>query len=125
VSTSLDEIIAADLNGELAWEAFDIPGGSAPVSVCRLHADPATRAVTAVVRFPAGWERAEAGSYEAAEEFHVLEGSVELNGEHHGPGTWVRVPAHVERLHTATPGGALTLARFDGPPRWHPTRSTP
>ena len=109
----------------LEWEPFDIPGGSLPVSVSRLHADAVTRALTLVVRFPAGWERSERGSYSAAEEVYVLEGSLELNGQRHPAGTWLRVPPGTRRHHTATPDGAVALARFDGPPRWTPERSEP
>lgn len=116
--------LGADLDG-LEWEAFDIPGGSGPVSVHRLHADAETGAITLLVRFPAGWERAEAGSYAAAEEIYLLEGSLEMNGQRHGAGTWLRVPPGAARHDTSTPDGALALARFDGPARWTPDRSTP
>ena len=126
MSTTVD-VLACSL-GDLAaldWEPFEVPGGSVPVSVSRLHADPETRAVTLVVRFPAGWQRPEAGAYSAAEEVYLLDGSLEMNGTPYGAGTWFRVPAGAVRRHTASPGGAVALARFDGPARWTPERTDP
>lgn len=124
MSTALDVLAFSldDLAG-LDWEPFDVPGGSVPVAVSRLYADPQTRAATLVVRFPVGWQRAEVGSYSAAEEVYVLKGALEMNGARHLAGTWFRVPAGAERRNTATPDGAVALARFDGPARWTPDRS--
>ena len=56
MTTALDVLAFSldDLAG-LDWEPFDVPGGSLPVAVSRLHLDPQTRAATLVVRFPVGW----------------------------------------------------------------------
>ena len=126
MNTTLD-VLAFSLGDldKLDWEPFDVPGGSLPVSVSRLHADPVTRAMTLVVRFPAGWERAEVGSYSSTEEVYLLAGTLEMNGTRHEAGSWLRVPAGASRRRTATPGGAVALARFDGPARWTPDRSAP
>lgn len=126
MSTTVD-VLARSL-GDLTvldWEPFDVPGGSEPVAVSRLHAEPESRAVTLVVRFPAGWRRPEAGSYAAAEEVYLIDGALEMNGTRYEAGTWFRVPAGAVRRQTATPQGAIALARFDGPARWTPERSAP
>lgn len=70
------------------------------------------------MRFPKGWERSSPGSYLSAEEFIVLEGSLEMNGRGFQANDWVYVPDRVTRRNTASPDGALTLASFLGPSRW-------
>lgn len=104
----------------LEWEPFDIPGGTSPVSIHRLHSDPTTRAMTLVVRFPAGWQRPQAGSYSAAEEAYVLEGAIEINANRFYAGEWFHIPTGLVRHVMSSPDGAVVLARFDGPPRWTP-----
>jgi hypothetical protein len=106
------------LRPELAWQDFDIPSGNMPVQTVRLQNDEPTRALTLLVRFPDGWERAAAGSYDCAEEFVVLEGALLMNGMTYRPDDWVYVPASVQRKNTSAPAGALALARFAGPVRW-------
>jgi hypothetical protein len=104
------------LDAPLDWRPFDIPGGSAPVEIVRLHnAQP-----TLAVRFPPGWERYQTGSYAASEEFIVVDGSIEMNEEIYAPGSWAFVPAGATRRGTSAPAGALTLARFTGDARWTP-----
>ena len=98
---------------------FQIPGGSSPVEIATLHEDKETGARTTAVWFPPGWSRASTGWYSAAEEVFVVEGALEMNGEVIASGQWVYYPAGFERRATHTPDGALALAHFDGPPRWH------
>lgn len=70
------------------------------------------------MRFPAGWERPDAGSFDVTEEFVILHGALELSGRTWTPGDYGLVPAGARREHTATPGGAVALAYFTGSPRW-------
>lgn len=108
------------LRGEIASQELEIPGGNPAVHTARLHVDDASRASTLLVRFPAGWERPSAGSYSSAEEFVLLDGTIEMNDITYRAGDWVYVPAGAERRNTVAPGGALALARFAGPARWRP-----
>lgn len=102
------------------WVQQQIPGGSAPVRLHRLHLDRASRASVSLVEFPAGWSRVSSGSYAVAEEFVLLMGALEMNGRRHEPGDWAFVPAGGRREDTRAPGGALALAWFGGVPTWRP-----
>lgn len=109
------------LDGDLAWVPFDIPGGSEPVRLVRLRAEPETGALTVLVRFPAGWERPGPGSYEAAEEAVFLDGTLEMSGETYRDGDWGWIAARAVRFGTRAGGEVLALARFSCPPRWVPS----
>jgi hypothetical protein len=116
VTASTDGAVVR-VDATLDWGEAEIPQSSASVRVARLRKGPAG-ALSLAVRFPPGWERAAAGHYEVEETFVVLEGAIELNGRSHGAGELVIVPALVARTYTATPAGAVCLARFAGTPRW-------
>ncbi|HEX9695240.1 MAG TPA: hypothetical protein VGB64_02880 [Actinomycetota bacterium] len=100
------------------WAEFPIPGGAAPVPIVQLRFDPASRAQTLFVRFPAGWSRPVSGFYEAAEEFVVISGTLRMSGATYEPGDWGYVPAGSVRTATDVLGECLVFARFDGPARW-------
>lgn len=102
----------------LAWESFDIPDGSEPAQVFRLRVEPGTKAITLLVRFPAGWNRMVPGYYEAAEDVLFLEGELEINGVTYRNGDWAYFPAGSVRRAMASPNGAFALARFGGAARW-------
>jgi hypothetical protein len=106
------------LGGDLDWQGFEIPGGSAAVRIALLRVEPETRARTLLVRFPDGWRREIAGAYEAAEEFVVLEGILAMSGATYREGDWAYVPRGLMRRATVASPSVLTLARFDGPARW-------
>ncbi|WP_296601403.1 hypothetical protein [Nocardioides sp.] len=76
-------------------------------------------------RFPAGFERSVPGGYLAAEEFVVLDGELELEGELFGRGTLSVVPAGYPRTHMRSPQGALVLAWFGGLPEFLPHDALP
>lgn len=100
------------------WTPIDIPGGSAPVPIVVLRRDPASRAQTMFVRFPAGWSRPVAGFYEAAEELVVISGVLHMSGITYKPGDWGYIPAGSVRTSTDTPEECVVFAHFDGPARW-------
>ena len=100
------------------WAPFDIPGGNAAVQMALLDHDSVTRARTVLVRFPAGWTRGEAGSYVAAEDLVLLEGTLRMNGALWQAGDWAFVPARGLRAQMLTDDGALAYARFLGPAKW-------
>ncbi len=108
------------LGSDAGWLAQDIPGGSQPVRLHRLHLDRASKASVSLVEFPPGWSRDISGSYAVAEEFVVLRGALEMNGLRHQVGEWVFVPGDARREATRTPEGALALAWFGGIPTWQP-----
>ena len=103
----------------LAWKATPMPGSSQPVQLARLPAA-SDGAFRAFVRFPAGWQRADAGHYAVAEEFLLLEGDLELNGLTWGPGGYAWIPAHRPRRDLGSKSGCLVFAWFGAAPRWIP-----
>jgi hypothetical protein len=105
------------LDDTLDWRTFDIPRADRPVRIVRLHRDE-SEASTLAVRFPAGWTRASSGSYASAEEFVVLEGALEMNGERYSEGTWVFVEARARRFETRVARDTLCVARWSGPAAW-------
>lgn len=108
-----------DLDGDLQWLDYEIPNSSTPVAVAILREGP-SRARTLAVRFPKDWERPSAGWYSAAEEFVVLAGTLEMNGEIYKAGDYSYVPAGTTRVGSLARSETLTVARFDGPARWNP-----
>jgi hypothetical protein len=96
---------------------FPIPDSHPPVGSVRLHSGESGW-FSAVVRFPRGWLRDVKGAYAAAEEFVLLDGTLEMNGLRHAPGSAVRVPQHGVRWRTESPDGALALAWFSGSATW-------
>jgi hypothetical protein len=109
---------ALDLGGELDWATTMIPGGTGPVDIVRLWADPVRRSSIAYVRFPAGWERRSDGRYDVDEELIVVSGELHLTGTVYGAGEYGWVPGGALRRATATPTGCLALAYFSGVPNW-------
>lgn len=98
-------------------EPFDIPGGSTPVWVVRLHAEP-TRAFTLLVTFPRGWERPVVGHYLCAEDVVFLSGRLRIGDETFAGGDWAHMPAGWVRAGMRAESETVALARFDGPARW-------
>lgn len=102
---------------ELDWKEVPIPDGEPAVAVARLR-DEAGGAYWTLVRFPPGWSRPVTGHYLVDEEFWVIEGDLEMNGIAYAPGAGAQVSAGTPRSATRSADGALTLARFAGPPHW-------
>ena len=99
------------------WLELTIPGSAPQVRLCRLRADPVSKASVSLVRFPPGWHRPGVGHYLPAEEFVVLEGSIEVIGTH-GAGDYVYLPPRTVRADTRSDEGALVIAWFSGVPEW-------
>ncbi len=84
-----------------------------------LSRDPADGACSILIRYPPGWQREGPEYLEAAEEFYVLDGTVELNGQLFGHDCYGHVPARTTRARMRTPGGAVVLSFFDREPATH------
>lgn len=109
-----------DLDGDLDWTEFPIPGGNIPARIATLHVDAVTRGRTLLVRFPDGFRRDAVGWYECAEELVVLDGALEMSGRTYRPNEWAWIPAGAPRRDTVAAPFLLAVARFDGPARWVP-----
>ncbi len=111
--------MAAAAFASLPWTSAPMPASDRPVQLARLPAA-SDGAFRAFVRFPAGWHRADAGHYAAAEEFLVLEGALHLNNLTWKAGGYAWIPAHQPRHHLGSTNGCLVFAWFGAAPRWMP-----
>lgn len=107
---------------DLDWVDFEIPDSSAPVRIGRFRLD--KEGMTALVRFPPGWDRPVAGYYEAEEQFLVLEGDLNVGGIEYAVGDFGNWKANQVRRVSSSESGALTIAYFDGPARWKRVESS-
>ena len=114
----MPDTVVVDLNGDLGWAHFQIPGGSISARIATLNVEQPTRARTLLVYFPEGFRRDVEGWYECGEELVVLEGGLEMSGQTYGPNDWAWIPAGAPRTATRALPSMLALARFDGPARW-------
>ena len=103
----------------LGWEDQEVADGAPVTSLVRLPSDVPGRGFTVLVRFPVGWSRPHSGFYESTEEIIVLEGWLQMSGETLAVGDYGWYPAGYLRSDTSCPEGALVLAWFSGPARWH------
>lgn len=105
-----------DLIGPAA-EPFDMPGGSEPILLSRLHVEP-DRAFSVCVMFPPGWQRPVTGHYAADEDVVLLTGDLRIGSSTLAPLDWCYMPEGFERATMGSEQGAVALARFGGPARW-------
>lgn len=96
------------------WRRVPMPSSNGPAEIRVLRRFGAG-AMSALVRFPAGWSRPVAGFYAAAELFVVLDGVLLLGDLRLRSGTGAFIPAHTPRWRTEAPHGSLAWAHFDGP----------
>ena len=86
-----------------------------PIGLRLLHRDPGSGSEHYLVRYPEGLQ-ARPHTHSAAHTIVVLEGELEANGEHLGPGSYCHFPAG-EVMHHAPAAGrhCLFVITFDGP----------
>jgi hypothetical protein len=94
------------------WREVPMPGANRPFALTRLDSRPGTLAVHG--RFPPGFDRPVPGGYVAAEEFVVLDGTLELGGRVYRRGDLTYVPPGYVRTGMRTDGGCTVLAWFGG-----------
>lgn len=102
---------------EYDWREAPMPGANSNLDLVRLESSGSTFAILG--RFPAGFERLERGGYQHAEEFIVLDGYLELEGERREVGDLTIVPANFLRTRMLAPVGCTVLAWFGGPAIFH------
>ncbi|MCE4552866.1 cupin domain-containing protein [Roseateles cellulosilyticus] len=104
----------------LPWRRIP-PGAARPDAEYKyLSRDPDTGACTCLIRYPAGWSRLADETLDAAEEFYVLEGELEINGLHFGADRYGQVPRGLLRHSMSTRRGAVVLTFFDARPELGP-----
>lgn len=101
----------------LPWQRGLYGGARPDVDVKMLSLDSDTGASTAIVRYPAGWERRTAETLGTDEEFFVLAGELAINGRRYGGMHYGYLPAGHERRHAVSSKGAVLLTFFEGEPK--------
>ena len=99
----------------LAW-ALGLGDGRADAWVRTLSHDSVTGALSALVRYPAGWNRTTPEHLTVDEEIYVLDGSIEIDGLRYRTDTYAYLPAGLVRRQAASPEGAVVLTFFSGAP---------
>lgn len=95
----------------LSWEpCVSRPG----VTMKRLSHDPQTGALSALLRYPAGWRTA-AATLAMDEEFFVLDGTLDHGGTEYGPDCYAFWPRFFPRQAISAPSGATVLTFFSAP----------
>ena len=111
------EFIQAQL---VPWRRI-APGNARPDAEYKfLSRDPDTGACTAVIRYPPGWRREAVEHIAASEEFYVLDGEIECNGEAYPYDHYGYMPGGATRTSMSTRGGAVVLTCFSEEPTFIP-----
>ncbi|MEO1038853.1 MAG: DUF4437 domain-containing protein [Pseudomonadota bacterium] len=103
----------------LPWRRI-APGAARPDAEYKfLSRDEEDGACSALIRYPPGWRREGPEHIEAAEEFYVLDGEIELNGKVFSHDGYGYVPAGLTRHTMSVREGAVVLTFFDREPVLH------
>lgn len=101
----------------LPWENGLYGGARPDVEVRTLSRDEETGGSSLVLRYPAGWHRDEPEHRLADEEFFVLSGSLEINGNRYHDLCYGFLPAGYVRRSASSANGAVVLTFFENEPR--------
>lgn len=100
----------------LAWE-LSAPGPArADVSAKILSHDPVSGEMSAIIRYPVGWERREPEALAVEEEFYVLEGTLNVNGRSYRRDTYACFPEGYVRQSACSETGCDILTFYSGRP---------
>lgn len=102
----------------LPWSEGLYAGARQGVQSKTLSVDGETGAASVIVRYPPGWGQAGPGYLSADEEFFVLEGALEINGQTYGEYGYAHLPAGYPRESFASPEGAVAVTFFSAEPHW-------
>lgn len=93
------------------------PGLARPdAEIKLLSRDEGDGACSVLLRFPPGWSRQGPEHLLADEEFYVLEGQIELNGQNYAQDTYAFLPAGWTRNTTSTRTGCVLIAFYSADP---------
>ncbi len=102
---------------KLPWEKGLYGNARDDVDSKVLSIDEAAGDSSTLIRYPAGWERAEPEALSTEEELYVLEGSLEINGRTYKRDCYACFPAGYVRRSARSANGCVALTFFDGEPR--------
>lgn len=102
---------------DLPWD-FGLYSGARPeVRSKLLSIDDTMKDATLIVEYPPGWERSEPEHVTAHEEFLVLSGEIEINGNIYGAQHYGFLPAGYVRQSARSTEGALILTMYYDAPQ--------
>ncbi|MFK7958600.1 MAG: hypothetical protein AB8B96_21085 [Lysobacterales bacterium] len=99
----------------LDWETSTLPTLSEGPEIKRLSQDPDNGALSALLRYPAGYQAA-AMPLTADEEFLVLDGDLEIGGRSFGPFAYGHWPSGYNAGARSSQSGAIVLTFFSSHP---------
>ncbi len=108
---------------DLPWTKGLYAPGREDVESKILSIDEAGTDSTCIVRYPAGWSRSEPEHMTAHEEFLVLDGEIEINGQRYPKHSYAFLPAGHLREKASAVRGAVLLTMFYDKPAVQPGRS--
>lgn len=107
------EFIQAQL---LPWRRIG-PGNARPDAEFKfLSRDDETGGCSAIIRYPAGWRREAVEHVDVTEEFYILDGEIEINGQTYSHDTYGYAPAGATRQTMSSEHGAVVLTFFSAEP---------
>jgi len=101
---------------DITWRAGFWTGARPEVETRTLSVEDDGSAATVLIRYPAGWRDGTGHHLAGLEEFLVLEGELEVNGERYGPQHYAALPAGYMRHSMAAPQGAVVLSMLHARP---------
>lgn len=101
---------------QLPWQF--VGGGMArpDVEYKMLSRDPSDGACSILMRYPAGWSQKGPEHIQADEEFYVLRGSLEMDGDVYSEDSYAYLPAGWSRHSMYSPNGCVILAFYNREP---------
>jgi len=96
----------------LAWENGALPGILGELDCKVLSMDDTNGSCSVILRYPAGWTRPSTEHLTSSHEFLVLDGAIEINGQHYGMDTYAYLPPGFARTTTSSENGAVILTFF-------------
>lgn len=99
----------------LPWQPAEISVLGDGVEARRLSEDGDSGALSALLRYPAGY-RGAANALAADEEFLVLDGELEIGGRRYGPFAYAHWPRGFDAGERHSAGGAVVLSFYSGEP---------
>ncbi len=102
----------------LPWQTGLYAGNRTEAESKTLSVDDESGAASLLIRYPAGWSQGGTGHLKADEELFVLDGALEVNGQHYGEHGYGHFPAGYARQSFEAPGGAVVLTFFSAVPEY-------
>jgi hypothetical protein len=102
------------------WQAGLYGGARPDVEQRVLSMDGDSGESSLMICYPAGWRRDDPEALDVDEEFLVLDGAIEIGGQHYGKLDYAHLPAGYSRDSAHSAGGAVVLTFFSGEPHTQP-----